>query len=164
MDRYTTRFFAEQRQDDSHNVAYSGDSKLARMLLREYGIDKRWSNETLRARWDGTTALLGWWRDLPPAARPPLHKLIQDDARAFITSLEQRGLARSTIKSYRVGANSTCDALAARSSGAMCRGYFVARLRVLALPRGLIRIIRFVRSLYHLQLFKGLVCSAFSFA
>lgn len=75
MDRYATRSFVEQRQADSRNVAISGDRKLARMLLREYGIDKRWSNETLRARWDGGAALLGWWHDLPPAARPPLNVL-----------------------------------------------------------------------------------------
>ncbi len=111
MNRYTPHSFVEQLQADSHNVAYSGDSKLARMLLRDYGIDKRWSNETLRARWDGAAALLGWWRDLPPAARPPLHKLTQDDARTFITSLEQRGLARSTIKSYRVGADAMTRAV-----------------------------------------------------
>lgn len=111
MDKYTTQSLVDQRQADSHNAAYSGDSKLARRILRDYGIDKRWSSETLRARWDGAAALLAWWRDLPPAARPPLHNLTQDDARAFITALEQRGLARSTIKSYRVGADAMTRAL-----------------------------------------------------
>ncbi len=111
MNGYTNQSFLLQRQADSHNVAYSGDSKPARRLLREYGSDKRWSGETIRARWDGAAALIGWWHDLPPAVRPPLHQLTQDDARAFITALEQRGLARSTIKSYRVGADAMTRAL-----------------------------------------------------
>jgi integrase len=108
MTTYTRQTYIE---DDSHNVAYSGDKRLARRVLREYSIDKRWSDETLRARWDGAAALLTWWRDLPPAMRPPLHQLTQDDAQAFVTSLEQRGLARSTIKSYRVGADAMTRAL-----------------------------------------------------
>lgn len=41
----------------------------------------------------------------------PLNNLIRDDARAFITSLEQRGSARGTIKSYRVGADAMTRAV-----------------------------------------------------
>lgn len=106
-----TPLSAIHRRNDSHEVAYSGNKKLARRLLHDYGIDKQWSNETLRARWDGAAALLDWWRTLPPAMRPPLNSLTQDDARAFITSLERRGLARSTIKSYRVGADAITRAV-----------------------------------------------------
>ncbi len=102
---------ARHRQNDSHEIAFTGNKTCARRLLRDYGFDKRWSNETLRARWDGAAALLDWWRALPPAMRPPLNSLNQDDARAFIASLERRGLARSTIKSYRVGADALTQAV-----------------------------------------------------
>lgn len=104
-------FYSGQRQSDSHEVAFTGNKKLAHRLLREYGIDKQWSNETVRARWDGAAALLNWWRELPEAMRPPLNSLNQGDARAFITSLERRGLARSTIKSYRIGADAMTRAV-----------------------------------------------------
>ncbi len=99
------------RQSDSHEVAYTGNKTCARRLLRAYGFDKGWSSETLRARWDGAAALINWWRALPPAVRPPLNSLNQGDARAFIASLERRGLARSTIKSYRVGADALAQAV-----------------------------------------------------
>ena len=106
-----TRYVYDQNRIDSRDVAYSGDKSLARRVLREYGGYKRWSKETCRVRWDGAAALLGWWSALPLEARPPLHQLSQDDARAFITSLEKRGLVRSTIKSYRVGADALTQAL-----------------------------------------------------
>jgi hypothetical protein len=103
--------YATQVQADSHNVAYSGDKRAANRLLHDYGIEKQWSRETLRARWNGAAALLDWWGALPPAMRPPFNNLTESDARAFITSLEQRGLARSTIKSYRVGADALTRAV-----------------------------------------------------
>lgn len=103
--------YLERLVELSHAAAFKGDRKSAREVLYSYAIGAKWSSETLRARWDGGAAPLTWWHGLWPPARPPLNCLDPDDARAFITYLEGRGLARSTVKSYRVGADALTKAL-----------------------------------------------------
>ena len=90
-------------------AAYQGDYVEAKSLLT--ARTKSRNPETLRARWDGAAALLGWWHKLEVSQRPPLDRLKDEDAQAFIHSLEDRGLARSTIKSYRVGASALTKAI-----------------------------------------------------
>ncbi len=85
-------------------VVHQGDREAARYVLRYYADRKGWTDETFRARWDGVGALLMWWDALDPTSRPPLGALDGDDARAFLTELEARGLARTTIRGYRAGA------------------------------------------------------------
>ncbi len=91
--------------------AHKGHRDEAKLILSDYGRRKRWTRETLRARWDGASALLAWWHNLEVSERPPLDRLEDKDARAFIFSLEAKGLARSTIKSYRTGASALTKAI-----------------------------------------------------
>jgi integrase len=96
-------------QDCAFAASRYGDIKSARYVLRHHADRKRWCDETLRARWDGATALLNWWHVLDPVERPPLDDLKREDARAFLSYLETQGLARSTMKGYRTGASAfTC--------------------------------------------------------
>lgn len=89
--------------------ACQGDRAAAKTLLLHYS--KSHNAETFRARWDGAAALLSWWHALTPGARPPLENFRGEDALDFIHSLEAQGLARSTIKSYRVGASDLLKAI-----------------------------------------------------
>ena len=97
--------------EHAHRVIYEGDREAARYVLRCYADRKGWTDETFRARWDGVSALLIWWDALDPTSRPPLGALDGDDARAFLTELEARGLARTTIRGYRSGARALVCAL-----------------------------------------------------
>lgn len=97
--------------DHARTATYEGDFDAARYVLRWYADRKRWTDETFRARWDGASALLGWWHGLEEAARPPLDHLTQEDAGAFLAFLAQQGLARTTIRGYRSGASALTQAL-----------------------------------------------------
>lgn len=98
--------------EQSYAAAYKGSRRDAKAVLHTYGLTYcRWTPETMRARWDGAAALLDWWLALEPSKRPPLDNLHGGNARAFISTLENKGLARSTIKSYRVGASALTKAL-----------------------------------------------------
>lgn len=50
--------------DCAHATTYRGDTQAARYVMQWYANRKRWADETLRARWDGASALLGWWYTL----------------------------------------------------------------------------------------------------
>ena len=100
----------------AYSAARSGDWEAARYVLRWYGDMKRWTTETFRARWDGAASLLVWWHEREPAQRPPLDNLSQEDARAFLGWLEARGLSRSTMRGYRVGARALTKALRSAST------------------------------------------------
>lgn len=104
---------AVQKQVHKHaqRAAYHGDVRNALYVLRLHADLKGWTDETLRARWDGAAALLTWWHTLDPEMRPPLDALDVEDARAFLTSLEVRGLARTTVRGYRAGARSLTRSL-----------------------------------------------------
>ncbi len=93
----------------SHAPACQGDRAAAKTLLLHYSRSS--NTETFRARWDGAAALLNWWHTQAPGARPPLNDFNEGDALTFIRSLEARGLARSTIKSYRIGASDLIKAI-----------------------------------------------------
>jgi hypothetical protein len=98
--------------EQSRATAYSGSRRDAKMVLQTYGLThRRWTTETMRARWDGAAALLDWWHALEPSKRPPLDNLRGGNARAFISTLEKKGLTRSTIKGYRMGASALTKAL-----------------------------------------------------
>jgi hypothetical protein len=98
--------------EQCYNAAYKGSRRDAKAVLRTYGLThRRWTPETVRARWDGAAAFLEWWHTLEPSKRPPLDDLHGCNARAFIRFLESRGLSRSTIKSYRMGASALTKAL-----------------------------------------------------
>lgn len=97
--------------DHAHRAAYKGDEEAARYVLRAHADRKGWADETFRARWDGASALLSWWRTLDPISRPPLGMLDTDDARAFLEHLEAQGLACSTVRGYRTGARVLTRAL-----------------------------------------------------
>jgi len=104
--------------EQSRATAYTGSSRDAKMVLHTYGLTHcRWTPETMRARWDGAAALLDWWHALEPSKRPPLDNLRGGNARAFISTLEKKGLARSTIKGYRMGASALTKALHWGSGG-----------------------------------------------
>lgn len=94
-------------------AAHRGDWLAARYVLRYLADCKRWCDETYRARWDGGAALLAWWHQLDAVTRPPLDDLKEEDARAFLNHLEGQGLARSTIRGYRIGAAALTYALRA---------------------------------------------------
>lgn len=96
----------------SNAAAYKGSRRDAKRVLQTYGLTYRhWTPETLRARWDGAAALLDWWHALEPSKRPPLDDLHGGNARSFINTLEKKGLSRSTIKGYRMGASALTKAL-----------------------------------------------------
>lgn len=100
-------------QDHAHAASRYGDATGARVVLQHLADRKGWCDETFRARWDGAAALLVWWHSLEPVSRPPLADLNTDDARSFLDHLEGQGLARSTLKGYRVGAAALTGALRA---------------------------------------------------
>lgn len=98
--------------EQRYAAAYEGNYLHAKSILYDYGLRHcQWSRETLRARWDGAAALMDWWHAQEPFKRPPLDDLQVDDARAFISTLECKGLARTTIKSYRTGASALTKAI-----------------------------------------------------
>ena len=92
-------------------VSQTGNVTAARYLFQFYSDRKRWTAETYRARWDGAAALLSWWHAKDSSKRPPLDNLSAQDARDFLSSLERRGLARTTVKGYRSGADALTKAL-----------------------------------------------------
>ena len=92
-------------QRHAHRAAYEGNYSSAEELLRLYAKHHHWCDETLRARRNGADALVSWWRNLPETKRPPLNNLSREDASAFISRLETKGLSRSTIKGYKRGAD-----------------------------------------------------------
>ena len=94
-------------------AAFDGDFDAARYVLRWYADRRGWSDETVRARWDGSSALLGWWHGLDAPERPPLDNLGENDARAFLAVSEAQGLARTTVRGYRHGASALTKALRA---------------------------------------------------
>ena len=100
-------------QDHALAASRHGTLGGAQYVLRHHADHKRWCDETLRARWDGAAALLAWWHALEPVERPPLDDLKSEDARAFLLHLETQGLARSTMKGYRIGAAALTCALRA---------------------------------------------------
>jgi hypothetical protein len=100
-------------QDHALAASRYGESKSARVVLRHLADRRGWCDETFRARWDGGAALLSWWHTLEPVSRPPLADLNTDDARSFLDHLEGQGLARSTLRGYRVGAAALTSALRA---------------------------------------------------
>lgn len=94
-------------------AAFEGDLDAARYVLRWYADLRGWTDETFRARWDGASALLGWWHELDAPERPPLDDLTENDARNFMADLEAQALARTTVKGYRHGASALTKALRA---------------------------------------------------
>lgn len=104
---------AVQKQVHKHaqRAAYQGDFQSAFYVLRLHADLKGWTEETLRARWDGAAALLTWWHTLDPEMRPPLNALDAEDAQAFLESLKSRGLARTTVRGYRADARSLTRSL-----------------------------------------------------
>ncbi len=101
----------KQVHKHAHRAAYQGDFQSAFYVLRLHADLRGWTDETLRARWDGASALLTWWHTLEPETRPPLDALDTEDAQAFLTHLEARGLAKATIRGYRAGARSLTRSL-----------------------------------------------------
>ncbi len=97
--------------DRARAAAYEGDFRAARYALRWYADRKGWADETFRARWDGASALLGWWHEQDAPERPPLDDLNEADATAFLDALAQQGLARATVKGYRSGASALTKVL-----------------------------------------------------
>lgn len=97
--------------DHARAAAYEGDFYAARYVLRWYADKQGWADETLRARWDGASALLGWWHKQGAPERPPLDDLNEADATAFLAALALQGLARTTVKGYRSGASALTQAL-----------------------------------------------------
>lgn len=98
--------------EQCYNAAYKGSRRDAKAVLRAFGLTHcRWTPETVRARWDGAAAFIDWWHSLEPSKRPPLDDLHGGNARAFIRFLENKGLSRATIKSYRAGASALTKAL-----------------------------------------------------
>jgi hypothetical protein len=96
----------------AYRLAHHGSRLNAKEVFYAYAHHKRWSRETKRARWDGAVALLEWWHGLPKIQRPLLDNLNHKDGQAFIRYLEERGLARSTVKGYRSGARALVQATA----------------------------------------------------
>jgi integrase len=99
--------------DHAHAAALEGSYSGASNVLMIFGDSRLWTDETRRARWDGAASLLRWWHEQDEMLRPPLDNLSKEDTQGFITSLERRGLARSTIQGYRVGASALTKALRA---------------------------------------------------
>ena len=97
--------------DYARAAAYEGNVHAARYVLRWYADRRFWADETFRARWDGASALLGWWHEQDAPERPPLDDLNEADATAFLEALAQQGLARPTVKGYRSGASALTKAL-----------------------------------------------------
>lgn len=96
---------------DYAHAAHHGTRLYARYILLAYGDRQHWSDETRRARWDGTASLLAWWHEQDKTTRLPLDNLNADDAREYVRWLEAQGLARSTICGYRCGARALTKAL-----------------------------------------------------
>ena len=97
--------------DYARAATYEGNVHAARYVLQWYADKQSWADETLRARWDGASALLEWWRGLDTFVRPPLDDLNEADASAFLEALARQGLARTTVKGYRSGASALTKAL-----------------------------------------------------
>ena len=97
--------------DQSRDASHYGDNRCARSVLRAYADTKRWTDETYRARWDGAAKLLEWWHGLDERVRPPLDHLTREDAEAFLSWLEHKTFAPSTVKGYLMGANALTKAL-----------------------------------------------------
>ena len=97
--------------DYARSAAHHGDRYSARYVLLVYGDYQGWSDESRRARWDGAASLLAWWCKQNELLRPPLDNLSVEDARTYLRWLESRGLARSTIRGYRSGAQALTKAL-----------------------------------------------------
>ena len=91
-------------KEDATLVSIYGNTNSAKRILQHLATHKGWCDETFRARWDGTSALLAWWHTLERHERPPLWDLSEADAREFLEHLESMDLARTTIKGYRTGA------------------------------------------------------------
>lgn len=105
----TRKHLPDYAREAAHEDSYFG----AAYVLLAYGDSRLWTDETRRARWDGAAALLAWWHEQDEVVRPPFDNLSKEDAQDFISSLERRGLARSTIRGYRSGASALTKALRA---------------------------------------------------
>jgi hypothetical protein len=103
----TTKHLPDYARDATHEGSFYGAS----YVLLAYGDFQLWTDETRRARWDGTASLLTWWHEQDEVVRPPLDNLSVEDAQHYIASLEKRGLARATVRGYRSGASALTKAL-----------------------------------------------------
>lgn len=83
--------------------ALRGERSAAFDLLDYLAAQRRWSFETLRARWDGAAKFLTWWHTLEDE-QPELLNVSSQHAQAFLDALYAEGLTTSTIRGYREGA------------------------------------------------------------